>query len=34
MLDKLNEWSIKALVVSGIVIWTLIFTVAFIEFAL
>ena len=34
MWDKINEWSIKALVVSGIVIWSIIFTVAFVEFAL
>jgi hypothetical protein len=33
-LDKLNEWSIKALIISGIMIWTIIFAVAFVEFVL
>ena len=33
-LDKLTEWSIKSLIVSGIVIWTIIFAVAFVEFVL
>ena len=34
MWDKINEWSIKALIISGIMIWTIIFAVAFVEFTL
>jgi hypothetical protein len=34
MLDKLQEYSIAALVIFGIIMWTAIFAVAFVEFIL